>query len=111
VLTTTGYFAGSEPGALYYFTQHHRYNPHADHTLVIGPYDDSVMQRGPSAVLQGIKWIRPHSSTCTSCAISGSITCSRAARRRLIEGSVNYEVMGANEWRHAPSLEAMAKGR
>ena len=30
-----------------------RYNPHADHTLIIGPYDDSVMQRGPQAVLQG----------------------------------------------------------
>ncbi len=52
VLTTTGYYAGSEPGALYYFTQHHKYNPHADHTLVIGPYDDSVMQHGPSAMLQ-----------------------------------------------------------
>ena len=53
VLTITGYYAGSEPGALYYFTQHHRYNPHADHTLIIGPYDDGVMQRGPLATLQG----------------------------------------------------------
>ena len=43
VLTTTGYYAGSEMGALYYFTQHHRYNPHADHTLVIGPYDLSLI--------------------------------------------------------------------
>ena len=43
VLTTTGYFAASEPGALYYFLQHYRYNPHANHTLLIGPYDDSVM--------------------------------------------------------------------
>ena len=53
VLTTTGYFATSEPGALYYFTQHTRYNPHADHTLVIGPYEDGVMQRRPLAVLHG----------------------------------------------------------
>ena len=53
MLTITGYFAASEPGALYYFTQHTRYNPHADHTLVIGPYDDGVMQRGPLAVLHG----------------------------------------------------------
>ena len=56
VLTTTGYFAAGEPGALYYFTQHHRYNPHADHTLLIGPYDDSVIQHGPvTAVLHGLR--------------------------------------------------------
>jgi hypothetical protein len=28
----------------------------------------------------------------------------------LLSGKINYEVMGANEWRHAPSLEAMADG-
>ncbi len=53
VLTTTGYFAPSEPGALYYFTQHYQYDRHADHVLLIGPYDDGLMQRGPSAVLHG----------------------------------------------------------
>src|ERR1019366_6646380 len=53
VLTTTGYFAENEPGDLYYFTQHHRYNPHADHTLLIGPYDDHSMQHGPLATLDG----------------------------------------------------------
>ena len=53
VLTTTGYFAPSEPGDLYFFTEHHRYNPRADHTLLIGPYDDGVMQRGLSPALRG----------------------------------------------------------
>jgi uncharacterized protein len=28
----------------------------------------------------------------------------------LLKDRVNYEVMGANEWRHAPSLEAMGAG-
>ena len=28
----------------------------------------------------------------------------------LLKDRVNYEVMGANEWRHAASLEAMAGG-
>src|SRR5260370_30123962 len=28
----------------------------------------------------------------------------------LLKNRVNYEVMGANEWRHAPTLEAMSKG-
>ncbi|MGO9934361.1 MAG: CocE/NonD family hydrolase [Steroidobacteraceae bacterium] len=109
VLTTTGYFAVSEPGALYYFTQHYRYNRHADHTLVIGPYDDAVMQSGPPAVL--------HEYQVDSTALVNlrelqykwfDHVLKGAAAPSLLADRVNYEVMGANEWRHAPSIEAMA---
>jgi hypothetical protein len=111
VLTATGYYAGSETGALYYFTQHHRYNPHADHRLIIGPYDDAVMQRGPLAVLQAYQ--------VDSAALVDlhelryqwfDHVLKNRALPSLLKGRVNYEVMGANEWRHAASLEAMAKG-
>jgi uncharacterized protein len=111
VLTMTGYYSGSELGALYYFTQHHRYNAHADHTLVIGPYDDAVMQKGALATLQGYQ------------LDSAALVDLRELRYRwfnhvfkggtmppLLKNRVNYEVMGANEWRHVPSLEAMSKG-
>src|SRR6266404_2744746 len=111
VLTMTGYYAGSEPGALYYFTQHHRYNPHADHMLVIGPYDDAVMQKGPLATLQGYQ------------VDSAALVDLRELRYQwfnhvfkggtippLLENRVNYEVMGANEWHHAPSLDTNPKG-
>ncbi len=111
VLTTAGYYAGSEPGALYYFTQHYRFNPHADHTLVIGPYDDSAMQHGPSTMLQSYE------------VDLAALVDLRELRYQwfdhvlkdgpapaLLKDRVNYEVMGANEWRHAASLEAMAKG-
>jgi putative CocE/NonD family hydrolase len=110
VLTATGYYAGSEPGALYYFTQHHRYNPHADHRLIIGPYDDAVMQRGALAVLQAYQ--------IDSAALVDlhelryqwlDHVLKDRALPPLLKGRVNYEVMGANEWRHAASLEAMAK--
>ncbi len=111
VLTITGYYAGSEPGALYYFTQHHRYNTHADHTLVVGPYDDAVMQRGPLATLQGY--------TVDSAAIVDlhelryrwfDHVFKEGAMPSLLTGRINYEVMGANEWQHAATLDAMAKG-
>jgi putative CocE/NonD family hydrolase len=111
VLTITGYYAGSEPGALYYFTQHHRYNPHADHTLLIGPYDDAAMQRGALATLQGYQ------------VDSAALVDLRELRYQwfnhvfkggtippLLENRVNYEVMGANEWHHAPSLDTNPKG-
>jgi len=110
VLTTTGYYAGSEPGALYYFTQHHKYNPHANHTLLIGPYDDSAMQRGPLARLQSYE------------VDSAALIDLRELRYQwfdhvlfggslpaLLKDRVNYELMGANEWRHAASLDALAK--
>jgi putative CocE/NonD family hydrolase len=111
VLTMTGYYSGSEPGALYYFTQHHRYNPHADHTLVIGPYDDAVMQKGPLATLQGYQVdsaalvdLREMRYQWFDHVFKGSTMPS------LLKNRVNYEVMGANEWRHAPSFDTMAKG-
>jgi putative CocE/NonD family hydrolase len=111
VLTTTGYYAGSEIGALYYFTQHHRFNAHADHTLVIGPYDDAVMQRGPLAMLQGYQVdstalvdLRELRYQWFDHVLKG------AAMPSLTTNRVNYEVMGANEWRHAASIDAMAKG-
>jgi hypothetical protein len=111
VLTIAGYYAGSEPGALYYFTQHHRFNPLADHTLLIGPYDDSAMQRGPSAMLQSYEVdlaalvdLRELRYQWFDFVLKGS------AAPSLLKDRVNYEVMGANEWRHAASLEAMGKG-
>lgn len=109
VLTVTGYYAASEPGDLYFFTEHHRYHPHADHTLLIGPYDDSLMQRGSAATLHGY----PVDSSAQvdlhelryrwfDHVFKGS------ALPSLLTDQVNYEVMGANEWQHAPSLGAMA---
>jgi uncharacterized protein len=111
VLTSTGYFAESEPGALYFFTQHLRYNPHADHTLLIGPYDDGVMRHGAPAALHGYP------------LDSAALVDLRDVRYRwfdhifkgtavpaLLKDRINYELMGTNEWRHAPTLEAMASG-
>ena len=108
VLTTTGYFSASEAGALDYFTQHLRNNSHADHTLLIGPYDDDVMQRNPTAVLQGYKVdsaalvdVHELQYQWFDHVFKGSAT------PPLLTTQVNYEVMGTNEWRHAPSLAAM----
>jgi putative CocE/NonD family hydrolase len=112
VLTTTGYYAASEPGDLYYFTQHHRYNPQADHMLIIGPYDEGMMQRGTSTMLYGYQ------------VDSAALVDLRELRYQWFDhvfkggaapsqlnDTVNFELMGANEWRHAPSLAAMADER
>jgi uncharacterized protein len=111
VLTMTGYYAASTPGDLYYFTQHHRYNPHADHTLLIGPYDEESLRSGASPNLHGYQLdpaalvdFRELRFQWFDHVFKGAVTPALLADR------VNYEVMGANEWRHASSLEAMADG-
>ena len=111
VLVMTGYFAVSEPGDLYYFTQHHRYTPHAEDRLLIGPYDDTMMQVEPSASLHGYQ-IDPNALIDLhelryqwfDRVFKGT------AVAPLLKESVNYQVMGANEWQHAPSLDAMSGG-
>jgi uncharacterized protein len=111
VLTVTGYYAASEPAALYYFTQHLRYNPHADHTLVIGPYDDRTLQQGPPASPRG-----PPLDSAAAINLRElryqwlDHVFKGVALAPLFKDHVNYEVMGANVWRHAASIEAMAKG-
>jgi putative CocE/NonD family hydrolase len=111
VLTITGYYAASEPGALYYFTQHHRYNPHADHTLLIGPYDEESMGRGAWANLHGIQVDAAALIDFRELRYQWfDHVLKNAATPALLTDRVNFEVMGANEWRHAASLEAMADG-
>ena len=51
VLQTAGYYFGGPGAALHYFTQHYRYNPRAEHYLLIGPYDHFQAQRGVVSAL------------------------------------------------------------
>jgi hypothetical protein len=110
VLTMTGYYAEDEPGDLYYFTQHHRYNPHADHTLLIGPYDDGSMQHGPVATVHGYQIDSAAQADLRELRYQWfDHVFKGGAMPSLLKDDINYEVMGANEWRHVPSLEAMAR--
>jgi putative CocE/NonD family hydrolase len=109
VLTITGYYSAGEAGALYYFNEQRHYDPHANHTLLIGPYDDSVTERGVPPVLRGYQLdpaalvdLRELRYQWFDHVLKG------AAAPALLQGRVNYQVMGANEWRHADSLEAMS---
>lgn len=112
VLTTAGYYGGEQPGALYYFTQHNRFNSNADHTLLIGPYDDGAMQRSPLAQLRGYQVdpvalvdLRELRYQWFDFVLKG------APKPLILSDRVNFEVMGANEWRHVPSIAAMANAQ
>jgi len=112
VLTTAGYYGGDLPGALYYFAQQLHSNPQADHTLLIGPYDDGAMQRGPFAVLRGYAVDQAALIDLRQLRYEWFDSVFKGTPKpALLSGRVNFEVMGANEWRHASSLDEMADTR
>jgi uncharacterized protein len=109
VLTMTGYYAEGEVGALYYFSQHLKYNPKANHALLIGPYDDGVMRRGVTSPLRGYQLDGAAMVDLHEMRYQWFDSVLKQAKPpALIRDRVNYEVMGANEWRHTNTIEAMA---
>jgi len=115
VLFTDGYLSGQDTGGRYYYSQYRKYSPNAESYLVIGPYDHIRGQRGTvSSTGQDVD------------AIAGlpidpaahidieelryqwfDYVFKGAKKPSILRDNVNYEVMGANVWRHAPSIQAM----
>jgi putative CocE/NonD family hydrolase len=109
VLAVTGYYDGAQMGAVHYFTEHMKHNPRADHVLVIGPYQHGAAQHRSEPFVRGYS-IDP-AATLDVHALRYAWfdhVLKGAPRPALLENRVNFEVMGANVWRHVPSLDAMA---
>jgi len=109
VLATAGYYEGGQLGARRLFEDHHRYNPNADHTIVLGPYSHGGAQNQSEPVVDGYE-VDP--------AATLDVWALRYAwfdhifkgkpRPELLKNAVNYEVSGANVWRHVASFDAMS---
>lgn len=108
ILSTTGYFDGAQIGAMYYYREHLRYRPNAEHYLVIGPYDHLGCQHVPLPYVNGY--------TIDSAARISvhqliyqwfDYILKGAPRPPLLQDYVNYQVMGTNQWKHVPSLQQM----
>lgn len=109
VLTTTGYYDGGQIGALHYLKQHYKYNKKAQHYLLIGPYLHFGAQGKPDAEILGYT-IDPVAKI----DITGIIfdwfdyIFKKGKIPDLLKDKINYQVMGANKWGHASSLETVA---
>jgi putative CocE/NonD family hydrolase len=110
VLTITGYYDDGQISALQYLKEPYRYNKNANHYLLIGPYDHFGAQSSrKEPILKGYS-IDPVAQIDTP-----EITFQwldyvmrGGAKPDLLKDKINYEVMGSNEWKHAPSLERMS---
>jgi putative CocE/NonD family hydrolase len=110
VLTISGYYDDGQISALEYLRQHYRFNPHAEHYLVIGPYDHFGTHRATKAeVLRGYR-LDPVAQFSTPELVYQwmDYVLRGGPRPAMLIDRINYEVMGANEWRHAPSLQQMS---
>ena len=117
VLQTAGYFFGGPGGATHYFQAHLENDPHADHSLVIGPWDHLQTQRGVVTALgDTATFLAGYDIDPVACVdlIEDlrypwfDYVLRGGPKPALLKDRVNYEVMGANTWKSAPSIAAAA---
>jgi putative CocE/NonD family hydrolase len=112
VLTTAGYYSSGEIGALYYFDEHLRYKPDADHTLLIGPYDNNTTLGRPAGVMRGYAVDNAAQIDIRELRLDWfDHVLKGAGTPALLSQRVNYQLMGSNEWRHVASIDAMANAK
>jgi len=118
VLQTAGYFYGGPGSAVYYRTQHVRYDPKAKDYLVIGPWDHGGAQHG-TVTLFGLDADELSGYKLDPAALIDleqlryawfDYVLKGAPKPAILADRINYEVTGANVWKHAPSLAAMHDG-
>lgn len=97
-------------GGLYYFTEHQRWRKDADHILLAGPWGADAI-RGVSPLLRGQALdpaaqldLRELRFQWFDHVLHGAPPPAALAER------VNLEMPGANQWRRAPTLAALASG-
>jgi uncharacterized protein len=112
VLTITGYYDDAQISALSYLKQHLTYGRQPEHYLVIGPYDHpgSHARKKPE-VLRGytIDPVAQIDSQELKLQFMDYVLKGKP-KPALLENNINYEVMGANVWRHTTSLGAVHGG-
>jgi putative CocE/NonD family hydrolase len=108
VLSIAGYFSDTLP-VMEYFADHYRYNLKAEQYLIIGPYDHFGTQSVQKPdVVEGYAIDPVAQFDTTDLTYQWLDYVLRNGKRpALIQDRINYEVMGANLWRHASSIAQM----
>ncbi len=108
IFFTTGYYEGDQLGAIYYWKQLQAWNKNHKSYLLMGPWTHAGAQGFPQSELLGYKTdpvsnikIEPLIFEWFDHILKG------AALPKILKGKINFQVMGANEWRTAASLEGM----
>lgn len=113
ILAIDGYYDDGQSNAVRHLRDHYRYRPDAEHYLVIGPYEHFTTQA----------WFKPwqirgYSIDPVAQFDTPELTfqwfdyvMKKGPKPAILKNKINYQVMGANEWRSAPSIEAMSSDK
>ncbi|HAQ64661.1 MAG TPA: peptidase S15 [Bacteroidales bacterium] len=111
VLAFDGYYNDGQSSGLYYLRELQKYSPETPAYLIIGPYGHFGTQRGGESVLYD------YSVDSVALFNISAITyqwfdhiLKDGPKPSMLKDKINYEVMGANEWRSAPSIDKMSNG-
>jgi len=110
VLAIDGYYDDGQNYAMLNFSEHYRFNPQAEHYLVIGPYDHFGTRTNPKPTeIRGYA-IDPAAQFDTDELVFQwfDYVMRGGHKPAILQDRVNYEVMGANAWKHAPSIGRMS---
>jgi hypothetical protein len=114
VFSATGFFDDDQPGALRYYSRYSQYAPAeevAKLLLLIGPWDHLGTQR-PGKTINGLDI--PENARVDMAQLHADWydwALGRGPKPALLADRVTYYMMGANEWRHAHTLEAASSGQ
>jgi putative CocE/NonD family hydrolase len=112
ILTITGQYDGDQPGALAHYREHLANAPaaaRAQHYLVIGPWDHAGT-RTPKAEVAGLTFGKASVIDMNQLHKDWyDWTLKSGSKPAFLSDRVVYYVLGsgAEEWRHAPTLEAV----
>lgn len=108
VLSITGYYDDGQISALEYLREHYKYNPKAEHYLVIGPYDHFGAQLGGAAELRGYKVDSIALINTRKLTFEWFDYIFKGGNKPLIlKDKINFQVMERNTWQHSATLESM----
>lgn len=107
VLSITGYFEGGQISALNYLHEHYKYNNNANHALLIGPYNHGSAQGKPRSHHSNYQLDPSALEKDTEEVVFQWFdhVLYGKEKPKLVQNKVNYQVMGANVWRFANSLD------
>jgi putative CocE/NonD family hydrolase len=110
ILTITGSYDGDQPGAMEFYKDHMKLgSPEAKarHYLIIGPWDHAGT-RTPKAEFGGLKFAEASLVDLPKLHLQWyAWTMQGGPKPEFLKDAVAYYVMGAEQWRYAPSLEAV----
>lgn len=109
VLNISGYYADAGIGAGWLFEQHRRQRPQAEHRWLIGPYTDAAQ---PEPVLRGLAVDAAALIDTRELRLQWfDHVLGKAPLPTMLRDAVNVQLAGANQWRHAGSVDALSSSR